>query len=352
MGDRALERRARLRHPVIVESAVVDVPVLAPAGLVELARLRLLSTFCGAARDCPSIVVPLGVDTPDSFDALVADTELGTLPAVLIGIGSETDPAAVLVDVVVPDDSAAQRLVELIRARPVASTALALLLRHGEQRSVSAGLIAESTTYSTLEAGAEFAAWRERRGPTTLPPDGAAPVLVHEDGPAIDVVLNRPARHNAVNVGLSEGLVQALTAALGQPGRAVVLRGNGPSFCSGGDLAEFGAFPDPARAHIIRVTRSAGQLIHQLRDRIEVHLHGACLGAGIELPAFAGTVVADPGARLGLPEIGLGLVPGAGGTVSLPRRIGRHRTAWLALTGDAIDAQTALQWGLVDRITT
>ncbi len=329
----------------------MDAPVLDPAGLVELARLRLLSTFCGAARDCPSIVVPLGAELSDVPDSLAADTELGTVPAVLIGIGNDTNPAAALVDVVVPDESEARRLVELIRAHPVASSALALVLRHSDQRSVGAGLIAESTTYSTLEAGAEFAAWCARRGAPTLPPDGAPPVLVHDDGPTIHVVLNRPARHNAVNVGLSEGLVHALTAALAQPDRRVVLRGNGPSFCSGGDLAEFGSFPDPARAHVIRVTRSAGQLIHQLRDRIEVHLHGSCLGAGIELPAFAGTVVADPAARLGLPEIGLGLVPGAGGTVSLPRRIGRHRTAWLALTGDTIDASTALRWGLVDRIT-
>lgn len=312
----------------------------------------MLSTFCGAARECAAIVVPLTGDLPQDADELAADTELGTVPAVLIGIGDSDHPAAAVVDVVVPGEAEAAALVELIRDRPVASSALAVLLRHGQHRSVAAGLIAESSTYSTLEAGAEFTAWRERRGPSTLPPDAEPPVLVHDGGAAIEIVLNRPTRHNAVNVGLSEGLVQALTAALAQPERRVVLRGAGPSFCSGGDLAEFGSFPDPARAHVIRITRSAGQLIHQLRDRVEVHVHGACLGAGIELPAFAGTVVADAGARIGLPEIGLGLVPGAGGTVSLPRRIGRHRTAWLALTGETIDADTALRWGLVDRVAT
>jgi enoyl-CoA hydratase/carnithine racemase len=61
--------------------------------------------------------------------------------------------------------------------------------------------------------------------------------------------------------------------------------------------------------------------------------------------------VARPDATFRLPEIAMGLVPGAGGTVSLPRRIGRERTAWLALSGQAIDAPTALDWGLVDTIS-
>jgi enoyl-CoA hydratase/carnithine racemase len=74
------------------------------------------------------------------------------------------------------------------------------------------------------------------------------------------------------------------------------------------------------------------------------------VGAGIELPAFAAHVVAHPGAFFQLPEIGMGLIPGAGGTVSLPRRIGRQRTAWLALTGRRLDAPTALAWNLIDEV--
>src|SRR5262249_16987531 len=166
----------------------------------------------------------------------------------------------------------------------------------------------------------------------------------------MSIVLNRPRRHNAVDVELSTQLVDALTIAVSDPSVHVTLSGNGPSFCSGGDLDEFGSFPDPAVAHAVRLTRSAGQLIAHLADRIDVRLHGACLGAGIEMAAFAHRVVADGDASIGLPEIGLGLVPGAGGTVSVPRRIGRHRTAFLALTGDQIDARTALAWGLIDEV--
>jgi enoyl-CoA hydratase/carnithine racemase len=130
----------------------------------------------------------------------------------------------------------------------------------------------------------------------------------------------------------------------------VVLDGAGPSFCSGGDLAEFGTLPDPATAHLIRLTRSPARRLAELGPRLEVRLHGACIGAGVEMAAFAGRVVAFPDTLISLPEVGLGLIPGAGGTVSLPRRIGRHRTAELALAGSPIDAATAQQWGLVDAV--
>ena len=91
-------------------------------------------------------------------------------------------------------------------------------------------------------------------------------------------------------------------------------------------------------------------LVARLAGRIRAEVHGACLGAGVELPAFADRVVAEEDSFFGLPEVGLGLIPGAGGTVSLPRRIGRQRTAWLGLSGQRLDARTALDWGLVDEV--
>ena len=150
---------------------------------------------------------------------------------------------------------------------------------------------------------------------------------------------------------MRDELYAAFTVAASDPDLRVVLRGEGPSFCAGGDLDEFGSRPDPATAHVIRLQRSVGRLIATMADRVEAVLHGACVGSGIELPAFAGRVVARPDTRIGLPELELGLVPGAGGTVSVTRRIGRHRTAYLALSGDVIDAVTALDWGLVDAVT-
>jgi len=134
------------------------------------------------------------------------------------------------------------------------------------------------------------------------------------------------------------------------PHRRLRLRGNGPAFCAGGDLREFGLTSDPSTAHAIRMLRSPGRLLAQCADRAEITLHGACVGAGIELPAFAGQLNARPDASLRLPEVAMGLIPGAGGTVSISRRCGRQRTAFLALTGRAVDAPTAHSWGLVDRL--
>jgi enoyl-CoA hydratase/carnithine racemase len=93
-----------------------------------------------------------------------------------------------------------------------------------------------------------------------------------------------------------------------------------------------------------------GRAIAGLAPRVIVHLHGACAGSGIELPAFAGRVIAAADTQISLPELALGLIPGAGGTVSITKRIGRHRTAWLGLTGAAVDAATAEAWGLVDEL--
>jgi enoyl-CoA hydratase/carnithine racemase len=168
----------------------------------------------------------------------------------------------------------------------------------------------------------------------------------------VGITLCRPAKHNAFNTAMRDQLHEALLLVASDPTIVkVVIEGAGPSFCSGGDLDEFGSFPDPATAHVTRLTRSAGRLISSMAAKVEARLHGACMGAGIELPAFAARVVADPGTVISLPEIGLGLIPGAGGTVSLPRRIGRQRTCELALSQARIDAAAALAWGLVDEIS-
>ena len=96
---------------------------------------------------------------------------------------------------------------------------------------------------------------------------------------------------------------------------------------------------------------SIGRSIDALGPRIEAHVHGPCAGSGVELPAFAPRVVARPDFSATLPEVGLGLIPGAGGTASITRRVGRHRMALLALSGARLDAATALAWGLVDEVT-
>lgn len=128
-----------------------------------------------------------------------------------------------------------------------------------------------------------------------------------------------------------------------------MLRGDGPAFCSGGDLDEFGTGGDPGANHV-RLTRNTGLALAAMAERVSVHVHGPCVGAGVELPAFAHHVIEARDTTFRLPELAMGLIPGGGGTASLPRRIGRHRTAWLALTGQTIDAHTAHRWGRVDTV--
>ena len=163
--------------------------------------------------------------------------------------------------------------------------------------------------------------------------------------------MNRPWVRNAYNAAMRDQLCEALSIAGADPSVGEVhIHGDGPDFCSGGDLDEFGTSEDRASAHLIRTAQSTARLLGATGDRVVAHLHGACVGAGIELPALAARVVAAPDTRMQLPEVAMGLIPGAGGTASLPRRIGRHRTAWMALSGQVVDAVTGLGWGLVDEI--
>ena len=217
------------------------------------------------------------------------------------------------------------------------------------------GVMAESLAYSTLQAGPEFARWLAERGPATMPVI-VDPVLADRDGDTLRITFNRPQRHNAFSTDARAALLEALTVAqLDSSVDEVVLTGNGPSFCSGGDLAEFGTFRDPASAHLARTRYSPALALDALTLRLgkacRADVHGQVLGSGLEMAAFCGRVEAAPDSVFGLPELSLGLIPGAGGTVSVTRRIGRWRTAYLVLSGRTVDTDTALAWGLVDAKT-
>jgi enoyl-CoA hydratase/carnithine racemase len=238
-----------------------------------------------------------------------------------------------------------------ILRHPQAATALVQVIRLGASLEAAQALVVESLAYSTLQGGPEHGEWLATR-PVRAVDARSDPVLrLERDADALWVTLNRPERRNAYSARMRDELVAALELAAADPTVASVhLRGRGPNFCSGGDLAEFGSRPDPSTAHTIRVQRSAGWWINQLQGKVTAHLHGACVGAGIELSAFAGTVEATADATVSLPEVSMGLIPGAGGTASIPRRIGPQRAAWLALTGVRLDASTAQRWGLIDRL--
>lgn len=218
--------------------------------------------------------------------------------------------------------------------------------------SALAGVLTESLAYSTLQAGPEFARWLAERGPARMP-DIADPVRAQREGDTVLITFNRPRRHNAFSTDARAALLEALTVAQLDPSvTGIVLRGNGPSFCSGGDLGEFGTLADPASAHLARTRHSPALALDALTARLgrscRAEVHGRVLGSGLEMAAFCGWVAARDDSVFGLPELILGLIPGAGGTVSVTRRIGRWRTAYLVLSGRTIDTETALSWGLVD----
>lgn len=275
------------------------------------------------------------------------------MACVIVGVAETASPPLLaLYDVVVSEaDPMFASVIGAVGANPLAASALAVLLRAADRRGTGEGLAAESAVYSTLQAGPEFAAWRAA---TPIHPrtGGDQPtVRVERDGSRLLVTLARPEMHNAFSVRMRDELLEALGLAVADDSvTEVVLAGDGSSFCSGGDLDEFGSRPDPTTAHAVRLARSVGRVIASMSERVTARIHGACLGSGIELPAFAHRVIAHPETRIALPEVSMGLIPGAGGTVSLPRRIGRHRTALLALSGATIDAPTALRWGLIDSI--
>lgn len=298
-----------------------------------------------AANISPGLGVLIGLATErvaPGLEALVAALDCTVVggPAQTVAQVHVSDPHAALADLRVVTHGA-----------PRAASSLATLLRQTSSLDVGGGLAAESAVYSMLLAGPEFTAWRNAHPARPVPVADGPAVLLARDGDTLVMQLNQPARRNAFDRRMRDELIEGLElVAADSTIDRVELRGRGPSFGAGGDLDEFGSFSDTATAHLIRLDRSVGARIHACRDIVTAHLHGACIGSGIELPAFAAHVHAAVDTIIRLPEVTMGLVPGAGGTVSVTKRVGRWRTAFLALTGRAVDARTAHEWGLVDHL--
>ena len=334
--------RRLLAHPEEAELPVTD--ELSPFTVVDVTGARAEpGPDDGGAGRAGRVVVGLSRTFPAARPPAVTDV------ALCPGRGTDRPPPGwVAVD---DPDAEAVRLSEACAANPVAASVLVQLLRATEALPVVAGVMAESFAYSMLLAGSEFGRWLQKR-PSLRHRAAAQSVLVESsDGapPGITITLNRPEVRNAYDAAMRDALVDILRGLLTiEPRPEVVLRGAGPVFCSGGDLSEFGTSADAVSAHRVRVARAPGPLLARLS--VTARVHGQCVGAGVELPAFCSRVLATPDATFLLPEVSMGLVPGAGGTASVTARIGRHRTAFLALSARPVAAPTALAWGLVDEI--
>lgn len=248
-------------------------------------------------------------------------------------------------------DQMLNALTDAIARQPAPAAAAAQVLRMTLALPFDQALTLESLAYSMLLASEGFQAWRAGAPPRPRT-DAAGPrVALEAAGGVLTIRLVRPARRNAFDARMRDDLCEALAFALDHPDQPpVILEGEGPCFSAGGDLDEFGEAADPAQAHLIRTLRSPAALVQALGPRLTVRLHGACVGAGIEVPAAAARIVARAGATFRLPEVSMGLIPGAGGTATIPRRIGRQRACFMAISGEKLDAATALAWGLIDEI--
>ena len=162
------------------------------------------------------------------------------------------------------------------------------------------------------------------------------------------IFLNRPAKVNALS---SELLDELLSAVRKIDARVVVLAGRGRAFCGGADVNELASLAEDTAASFVLKIHSVCEAIRALPVPVVASLHGACIGAGLEIAAACDLRIAADGTQLAMPEVRLG-IPSVVEAALLPRLVGAGRAAWLVLTGEPIDARTACDWGLVEETCT
>ena len=309
------------------------------AAVVSVDFDRLVIEGTAATTGVPAAVVEVADDPADDVGSALA-----ALPVVSVAMGAGGESW----DLALDDPGPA---LEGLRANPQAAVVAAQTLRRTGQLGLLDGLLVESLAYATLQAGPEHARWLAGRGRRSRRDHDRPRIEVTDDGATVTLTLNRPRLLNLFDAAMRDQMVDVLKALqAGADDRPVVLTGAAGNFCAGGDPAEFGTVSDPATAHLIRSRANAAPWLAAIADRTTAVIDGACVGAGVELASFCATVTATDRARFRLPELSMGLIPGAGGTVSVPARIGRQRTLWWLLTDAELDAATALEWGLADTL--
>lgn len=177
-------------------------------------------------------------------------------------------------------------------------------------------------------------------------------LLIEDRGPVVILTLNRPDRLNALSLAVVSALETTLEAlAARSEVRVVIVAGaGGRSFCTGADLKERAAMSaEEARAFVERL-RALMDAVAAMPCAVIAAIEGFALGGGLELALACDIRIAGESARLGLTEVRLGIIPGAGGTQRLPRVVGLARARELILTGRRIQAQEAAQIGLVNEV--
>ncbi len=181
---------------------------------------------------------------------------------------------------------------------------------------------------------------------------GELALVENPGGPVATVTINRPAALNALDAATLNALLGAFTALAAEPDvRCVILTGAGEkAFVAGADIKAMAAMTPAEAGALAAISHRLGEVIAGLPAPTIAAVNGFALGGGCELALCCDFIYASRTAKFGLPEVGLGVIPGLGGTQRLPRRVGLARASELLSTGAVIDADEALRIGLVNAV--
>jgi enoyl-CoA hydratase/carnithine racemase len=175
-------------------------------------------------------------------------------------------------------------------------------------------------------------------------------LVVEVDRAAARITLNRPDKRNALSLELLEELIAALREASARPDtRVIVIDGAGPAFSAGHDLSEMIGRDEAFFGELFGACTVMMETVHELPQPVIAKVHGIATAAGCQLVAACDLAVAAEGTRFGTPGVKIGLFCSTP-MVPVSRAVGRKRAMQMLLTGEPIDAATALDWGLINRV--
>ena len=176
-------------------------------------------------------------------------------------------------------------------------------------------------------------------------------VHLESSGGVARIFLDRPEKANALNTPFLDELLSTVERLKGDDRlRVVVLAGRGNAFCGGADINELKTLDETTAPAFVERIHKVCKAVRGLPVPVVARLHGAVIGAGLEIAAACDLRVAAEGTKFSMPEVKIG-IPSVVEAALLPRLMGSGRAAWLVLTGEAIDARRALEWGLIEQVS-